>query len=167
MSRKLDRNNWIVEIFCVVFILANVGLFIHGVLEFGRARRSPSWPTVKGTVEISVSSGSGYDVTCSYEVDGQTFTCYQVGFGEKKLLFNSDDAQRVQRRYPKGTIVDLYYDPADPEISVLEPGVRPGTYNALIIPVLLALMAIGFWLFHHRMARPAGTVVRNPRSKGV
>lgn len=165
MNRKLADDQRVVPLFCGVFVLACVGLFVHGLIQFDRGRRSPAWPRVEGTVVISVSSGSGYTVNCSYEVDGHTFTCYQVGFGEQEMMTNSNDAHRVQRHYPKGKAVDVYYDPAAPGISVLEPGVRPGTYYELIIPALLALMAIGFRWLHRRMTRSAHPASRIPPRK--
>jgi len=131
MSRKFDRNQSVVNLLCVVFVLASLGLLIHGLLEFGRARRSPAWPTVKGTVFSSTTDGGSCDVLYTYQFDRRTFQGNHVGFGNEELMSDSNDAHRVVRRYPKGKIVDVYYDPADPEISVLEPGIRPGTYNEM------------------------------------
>lgn len=103
----------------------------------------------------------------TYEIDGRTLTGNHVGFGEMEMMSDRDDADRVARRYPKGKVVDVYYDPATPRISVLEPGVRPGTYNELIIPAVLVLMAIGFWWFHRRMTRPARHATINPGPQGA
>lgn len=157
MSRanKTIRSNRLPTVLCIAFVLAGAGLFIHGLLEFGRARRSPAWPTVKGTVVWSVHSGGGLNLMYRYEVDGQTFEGYNVGFGEREIVFCGHYWRRLQHEYPKGKLVDVFYDPAAPELSVLEPGIRPGTYTEPILGVTFAMMAIGFWFLFHRMARPA------------
>jgi len=57
------------------------------------------------------------------------------------------------RQYPEGKIVDVYYDPNDPEISVLEPGFRPGMYSMPGFGLFFALSSSGF-LFLDRRMRP-------------
>ncbi len=151
MNRKFGGNKWTAEIVCTAFVLAGAVLFIYGLVEMNRAGKSRDWPSVKGkVVYMAPDSGSGYDVMYTYDIGGQTFKSNNLDFSH---LSNRDDTRRVVRQYPEGKIVDVYYDPNDPEISVLEPGFRPGMYSMPGFGLCFALAAIGF-LFLDRRMRP-------------
>lgn len=149
MSRRSARDIFGVQSFCIVFVLVGTGVFVYGWIVLDRAGKSPDWPTANATVVYSVYS-DGYDVRYTYKVNGRTFRGNHVGFGEKKLTFDSDDQRQVVRRYPKGKVVEVYYDPGNPEVSVLEPGIRRGTYMFPGVGLLVSLFAIGFLLLHRR-----------------
>ncbi|PAP75689.1 DUF3592 domain-containing protein [Rubrivirga marina] len=64
-------------------------------------------------------------VRYTYAVDGRTYTADRVHFGEKNAADGDrgrDRAQAEADRYPTGTPVTVYVDPADPTDAVLEPG---------------------------------------------
>ncbi|NKB71589.1 MAG: DUF3592 domain-containing protein [Candidatus Latescibacteria bacterium] len=98
-----------------------------------RIRASRSWPHTPGLVvaadiateassSSSASGGPLYwpEIAFEYEVEGQVYTANTVHFVE----YHSTDHSRAERlvaRYPKGTAVDVRYDPDDPTLAVLEP----------------------------------------------
>lgn len=136
----------------VVFLGAAVG-------AIGLARASCSWPTVPGRVarsEIRTNRRAnglpGFRTMVRYEyvVDGEEYEGREVTAGE----FPYRSARGATRRlapYPVGALVTVRYDPNEPEIALLEPGV---SVDVLYLPVIatllvgtaLAILAWGGWL---------------------
>ena len=114
---------------------------------------SKNWPTVQGTVISSQSlrdssriKGGGYthyhtvDVTYKYLVNGSSYQSNVFVFGVPKSFSDSAEAQRVVAAHPVNGNVTVYYDPADPGRSCLEPGTVPKQFG------LITLMSGGFLL---------------------
>jgi hypothetical protein len=74
-------------------------------------------------VEVSggeVTSVSAY-VLYEYEVQGQTYQSTQIKAGDRFIRSGSSrDAYQTVDQYPPGTLVTVYYDPANPAESALE-----------------------------------------------
>lgn len=113
-----------------VLMLLPVGVILAGVIVIimssviGRkAMASLTWPSVTGTVLVSQmveeTSGevSGYSplVTYSYAVSGQALQSSRVAFVASK-------SKKVVAKYPKGSPVQVYFDPQQPSKAVLEKG---------------------------------------------
>jgi hypothetical protein len=114
---------------------------------------SKAWPTAQGTVissqALSDSSrikGGGYnhyytvDVTYKYLVNGNSYQSNVFVFGIPKSFADSAEAQSVVAAHPVNGNVTVYYDPADPGRSCLEPGTVPPQFG------LITLMSGGFLL---------------------
>ena len=160
---------------CLWFvILGGVGLLIFGVVFLREANASRSWPSVQGRVQnVSVvkNSSSGtqgsyhYVVTYAYQVDDQSYTGnrYSLGSGStaSKRYPGESEARTASRSdYPAGSMVDVYYDPADPASAVLNPGASWGTFG----PLLMGLIFVPGGIFllrairrnHKNSVHPAG-----------
>jgi hypothetical protein len=69
-----------------------------------------------------------------YRVDGRDFLGERITSDSVRVLGARSDersrnrglVQRILARYPEGAAVRVYYDPDDPNRSVLEPGVTRG-----------------------------------------
>jgi hypothetical protein len=72
-----------------------------------------------------------------YVVNQKRIVNSRIGFGP------SGEASKLMEKYPLFSIVPVYYDPTDPEKSVVEPGFN-GTWFDCLIPFALALY--GFYL---------------------
>lgn len=85
----------------------------------------------------------GATIVYEYVVAATTHTSDKVTFGD----FSSSDsshARGILERYPKGSRVTVYYDPADPGTAVLEPGATGTNYILLAggSALLLAPVAV-------------------------
>ena len=156
----------------IIFAIAGV-LIVFGFSFFGEASGSVTWPVAEGTVnnvtiEVDYSnSQSGasssrpwyyYKVTYGYEVNGFSYTGtrYSLGGGNRasKLYQDSGEAREAANEaYPRGSAVDVYYDPANPSSTVLSPGVNLGTLWPLLIGI--PFLAAGVYLL--RTARPSAS----------
>lgn len=108
------------------FFFLGVYLFIHAVKSFRRYTSSISWPSVMGKVlsgEVvrydATSSRYDFVVSYYYVVNDTKFK------GNRAVLWtvaHKDDAEYLHKKFVEGEDVPVYYQPNDPEISVLEPG---------------------------------------------
>ena len=119
------------------------------------AARNTEWPQVDGAVtssQIDVdvqpnSSGNGMttryvaDVAYRYAVAGQRYSSDQLGF-VKVWTGDERDARSVQRRYPVGARVRVSYDPDDPSMAVLQPGVTPSSVVVLGFGIMMSVVAL-------------------------
>lgn len=150
----------------VVQVIGGV-LFAIGVLiGYGMVRtraRSASWaywPVATGTIVVSEvtvatqrliqSTGPtkiyGTDIRYEYEADGRSFTGDTVTLGGTAETSASEgSSEALVARYPLGAKVDVYYDPADPSTSMLEPASRSGIFNMMM--VALGFVVVGSLLF--------------------
>jgi uncharacterized protein DUF3592 len=131
-------------------IVFGVGLIVFGGFTRMLSLRSRDWPVAPGRITHSYLS-TKYDRTAGrttsksatiryqYTAGGQTYEASTVSFGQ---MFLVDERARVER-YPEGSAVDVHYDPAHPDVAVLEPGAGPGP--GLCILAGLALLGYGAW----------------------
>lgn len=107
---------------------------IYSVFALRRAwkhgKASEQWPTIEGTIlESRVEyDGDNYNLRIRYRYnvlfeifEGDAVT-YRGFSGDKRTL------EGYVEKYPEQSKVLVYYDPADPENSVLEPGVDSSSY---------------------------------------
>jgi hypothetical protein len=133
-----------------VFLLVGGGLSWWGWNILQDARASTTWPTVAGQVirsEVTESTdaegGDSYspEVTYTYQVNQLSYENSTIKFGE-----NSYDSRRraeeIAAQYPVGERVNVSYDPAAPDRSVLEPGVSGGSYIVLSIGVVFVVISL-------------------------
>jgi hypothetical protein len=152
-SFNLDSatNVWV---FALLAVIGAVGLFASG-RDLLRGRASSSWPTTQGEVvysslEQKMSTDSDGDssvtyaakVVYNYQVGGQNLTGDRRRFSEASTS-SARRAQEIANRYPVGSQVTVYYDPDNPQVSVLETGVGIG---GIIVPVItLGLLIFGLY----------------------
>jgi hypothetical protein len=147
------------SILCLVFVLLGLGLAGIGAHTVLQARASASWAEVAGQItqsEMKVRSdpdGTTYAplVRYTYVVNGQPLVGDRISFGLRGMSTSSRLAQAFTGRYPVGSTVTVYYDPAAPAGSVLERGVNKHSFIPLAFGLGFAVFggwfALLFWLF--------------------
>ncbi|HKR57072.1 MAG TPA: DUF3592 domain-containing protein [Gemmatimonadales bacterium] len=126
--------------------IAAVGLYMlwRGAGDWQAGSRSSAWPTVAGTVLESRAEtparGSTYQahVAYSYKVSGQVYEGDRIGFG-MATRGSWQSVQGIIGPYPVGAVVQVHYDPATPDESVLQPG---WTGRAVLEMMLGAVMLV-------------------------
>lgn len=123
---SIDWEKWIIG----GIVAALAVLMWRGYLD---RRASPQWPSVTGRIVSSrvvaqdSSDGHGFnrewriDIDYSYTVNGQAYKNNRI----QALLprfYAEEDALAVQRRFPAGAEVPVFYDPGKPASSVLIAG---------------------------------------------
>ncbi len=118
------------------------------------------WPTVSGTVissDIRQSSEwerkgikTGRDRTLylpnilyNYEVKGNQYRSYRVFIEGAVDYLGRGNARRIVNRYPPGKNVSVHYDPENPQMAVLETGIK---FTHLLFPATgILFILLGLW----------------------
>jgi len=151
--------------------LAGFAMAVSGLLSYLRLRRaivaSRNWPKAAGKIVSAVvttvherdpkDSGSTIDRTTkkyradilyAYRVGQGGFVAAAITLGWVPLYGFARDAEAVVAKYPTGAEVDVYYDPANPEVAVLQPENRDGALAPLIFALIFGVgSAIFVWAF--------------------
>lgn len=108
---------------------------------------SVHWPSATGSVIESrfVLEGDESELIIRYEypADAKSREGNTVTF--RGFSLDRDTLEAYVRKYPQGASVRVYFDPAQPNISVLEPGVELRSYLIGSL-VILALFCAGIGL---------------------
>ena len=148
----------------VLCFVALFGLFfaIIVTVKLREVRAAARWPSVQGEIlsaratakkvtthhatdeenEDRTEQRNFARITYRYVVGGKKYTCSRLSIGED--LGNDDVAGKLER-YPKGRMVEVFYDPAKPGKAVLERGLPEGCAKAGLYAVALVLGIIAFF----------------------
>ncbi len=116
-----------------------------------RGLRSRSWPRVSGEIivsEVVISRGGrgskmyAPNVRYAYHVGGRSYEGDRMIYGFTDFYLRRG-AEAMIEKYPIGQLVDVYYDPTDPNSAVLKHGVSPRTWVAVGLLGLLVLFILG------------------------
>ena len=116
-------------------------------LAWTRGTASQQWPTTDGTI---LESQVDYDgdhhrakIRYQYVVQAEVLTGEVITY--RGINTDRVTAEEYAEKYPISMKVVVYYDPASPAISVLEPGVDKQAYLAGSV-VILVLFCVGIGL---------------------
>ncbi|MCB8944514.1 MAG: DUF3592 domain-containing protein [Ardenticatenaceae bacterium] len=133
-----------------IFLLVGGGLCFWGWNILQDARASASWPTAVGLItrsEVTESTdaegGDSYspEVTYTYQVNSLSYVGNRIKFGENS--YNSRNrAQEIAANYPVNKEITVFYEPTQPDNSVLEAGVSSGSYIVLAIGALFVFLTV-------------------------
>lgn len=133
-----------------IFLLIGAGLTYWGWNILQTARASEAWPAVDGIITASdvshstdAEGGETYspEITYRYQVDTVSYENGTIKFGENAYS-SRREAEQIAAGYPVGRDVTVYYNPDQPDRSVLEPGVSGGSYIVLGIGVLFLVITL-------------------------
>ncbi len=109
---------------------------------------SDSWPNSSGVIHSSKiktdrdSDGKktySLDLDYEYVVDGKTYLGSRIMVSDLQMQ-SSNKAKSLQRKYPQGKQVSVYYDPDLPDSCALETGAGIGSYLFVGVFGLIALL---------------------------
>ena len=123
------------------FVLMTV-LTVFGLLRHFREVNSLQWLATPGIIDQSEAGppkgrgGCEHILLYTYSVSGRAYA------GTRKTLhdrhYSRDTIDAVVAKYPIGMRVEVHYDPARPEESVLTPG--PGEEQRLLYQIGIAML---------------------------
>jgi hypothetical protein len=120
--------------------------------DLRRARASAAWPRADGDIVGSAARVEDYHddgepmlrtvISYRYHVGGEPYRGERVFFGDGIALRFAGPGRRRLAAYPIGRRVRVAYDPADPAISVLEPGEDDAALLACLVAATVALVGV-------------------------
>lgn len=148
-KKKMNKSQTIIGTAVgLVFMVAGGFIFPIGYQELKNAQDSLDWPTTYGVIILSEvkeikdegSTTFSANVRYKYSIGEKPYSSDQVSFGQYSSS-DSEYAWSIIHRYSTGQKVKVYFNPADPNKSVLEPGVSWVSYMPLGIST--AVFAFG------------------------
>jgi len=141
-----------------VFMVAGIAVSCWAANQLWKAFASTRWPSAEGRVISSsvemveevhrLRRGSRIEapayraaVTYSYRVGDALYTGDRVSFGDYSSSIPGH-ARNICERYPPGKTIEVYYDPEDPRVSVIEPGVSVGAVMPLLIGLVFVTVGV-------------------------
>lgn len=140
----------------VPFVIVALVLGFIGLRQRARVNATKAWPTVSGqvlhsTVEArrSHSSEGGYStsyypvVVYQYQVNGRAYQSNQInagspiGRGSQRFV-----EQYVAENYAPGAVVQVYYDPENPQQAVLEHKATSGNILLIVAVVIVVILVV-------------------------
>ncbi len=143
-------------------IFLGLYLFVKGARNVQWAMASVNWPTAPGVVLHSdttrdVTKGTrrtAASVTFStktlvqYSVNGQTYTTNILHFGQTLGSSDKSEAALQALRYPAGKEVAVSYNPSNPAVAAVRPGLHSAAFwlsgagLAFLLPAVLCMFLI-------------------------
>ena len=127
-------------------------------IYFGLA--SLRWPAAPARITTSALStgrsnvGNWWapDIEYEYRLDGHTYHGTKIRYS-MPLFYQEEEARAVQAAFPQDTSMQAAYDPQNPALSVLVPGVSSDIWERALVPVFLwGLM--GYIFYDMNRAKP-------------
>ena len=138
----------------ILTILTGVGIacIYMGYYNITNSKASESWPSTKGviikSVVVKTESAEHNGRTYSAKIEYKYIVEYKEYISDKVSFLNTDRPTTKVKKYPVGKEVDVFYNPENLEISVLEPGYSPLLYlwfAGAIIPFFFAFYLNRLW----------------------
>jgi hypothetical protein len=149
MCRNSERSgggmSFGAALFSIIFMGIGAPMLIYGSNEIYRAKISQSWPTATGQIIYGqvdestttreegrnrrrrTSTTYGARIVFEYEAGGKTRFSNRRRFGELAGA-DAEWADEIASRYPEGSKLNVFYDPGDPDLAILEPGINSEAY---------------------------------------
>jgi Protein of unknown function (DUF3592) len=135
------------------------------------------WPIAEGQIESSAVARRTDDedktmysahIRYSYAVGDRRYEADTVWFGGDYSSTSFGAHNATVQRYPVGAKVTVHYDPARPEVAVLEPGVFFSSYAVFAFGVgLLGIGALVVLNLVRRLALQRGSRLRRYAESGL
>lgn len=153
MESKLS-SVFVSLVFALVFIVGG-WLFYKNISQtiVDEANASVEWPTVQGilsfsNIETSISDGDEMyrvDLLYAYTVQGENYTGNRISTIDGSTSSISE-VERKLNKYPEGELVNVYYDPNNHHVSLLETGADFFTYAMSYGPLLFSFIGVLLFL---------------------
>lgn len=127
--------------------MCGVLVTLWGLRVIAVARKTLKWPCVAGKIEESRINFGSRDlfphIEFSYAIGEQNFR-QQITF-PADITPTQEFAKSYVDKYPVGFLVQVYYNPGNPQDATLEPGPAEGDW--LILVIGLAMLILGVLMF--------------------
>lgn len=134
-----------------LFVFSGVLVTLWGLRVMVLARKTLKWPYVGGKIEESrINFGAGDlmpHIVFSYSVGEQSYQ-QQMKFSVD-VAPSQEFAKSYVDKFPVGFLVQVFYDPENPEVATIEPGPAEGDW--LILAIGLAMLIVGILMFFYAM----------------
>ena len=159
--------------FYTYFLLTILGSFsaYFGGRGLLRGLASRNWPTTDGIITSSliqlnrVQHPNGFIVTSPIPTYSPSIS-FEYSVGVKKyssktytltlgpVFFDAKSVENITRKYPIGSHVKVFYNPKNPKISLLEPGLKSifGYTGSFILGLISLIAVLMGWILYRSVS---------------
>jgi hypothetical protein len=170
-NTRLVASPWFSLIIGILFLLGVIIAF-----KVPKILSSMIWPKTEGVVFMSRIKAWEYlpkyvdmwcpEVSYQYIIDGKTYISNSIDINNLYCSEHNDNlAKKVVSLYPIGKQVQVYYNPKNPTIAVLEPGL-PISMELEWILTFIASVVIGACLILGGLLGIRGIVWKHTNTRG-
>ena len=141
-------------ILILVLFGSGIAAVIFGIRNRKKGEASNSWPSANGMItaawieENTETDEDGFSATTytpkwqyKFQAGGFEYTSERISYGAVKGYGRRKKAQEELNKFPANSRVRAYYDPQDPNESVLIRGTK-GTLLGVILGIILILISV-------------------------
>ena len=122
-------------------LIAGTVVGVAAVAMIAVARTSRRWPTVPGRIVRSEIRDGRAVIRFVYTVQGEEHEGFDVAAGDWPYRSAGSAVRRVQQ-YPVGAQVNVYYNPSQPSVAMLVPGLVADVFYLPVVATLLMFVAV-------------------------
>lgn len=144
MTQKTPEKRPWVNIIAIVAVFG-LFMFIRGQIiltDTGDYLTSDGWATTTGT-RIRDNNKTAF-IEFEYTVDGERYVGTRTRFYQAVLFSGDSEVTKFAEQYPIGSEFTIYYDPADPQRSVINPAfpVWRAALQVCLLTVIIPVLVI-------------------------
>lgn len=139
MSKQIAPTNLIVGLVLILMGLISAFAFVSSASDIYRLNDSKGWPKTEGTVYFSgTEAGCKYNayylpsIKYRYVVSNKELHGWRISLGARTCT-TKNQAEKISSKYPEGKVVTVFYDPTDPDYSVL----LVGNLEGGVVPIFV------------------------------
>ena len=157
MAMFIQSNSWVlyfIIIVCLILFGVGIGMLIKLAQHYGKLQKSKNWLSTSGVITSSeldaqtTADDDGYETTTylakvifTYDVNGSPYECDCINFDYGMRTSNIRKQQSVLEQYPLGSQVTVYYNPENPQQSVLEKRVN-GAFTTILVSAVFIIIGV-------------------------
>ena len=144
-----------IHILAIVLIIIGIGLTFIGIYSIVESSKSKRWPSTAGVISKSEVKETRWGEVVEYSTDIEyTYTVADKHYLASRITWAPENLEGIRKQeadkmvadYPEGKAVEVFYDPKEPTIAVLDGRLTLRVHIPWIIGLLL--MAAGFGLYY-------------------
>ena len=151
----MDGNLYCLGGVGVIFFLVSLLAATTAIKDWRRYRESENWVPITAQIVSgnifarrgSKSTSYVLDIKSAYKVAGQSYENNQFSFGSEGTGYDTrKKAEGMLAKYPNGSQAMIYYDPSNPQQSVLE---RKYDSTGAILAVIVGVIGAGMIIYSY------------------
>lgn len=169
MGIILRTFTFIRRLLVILFFIVGIAILVYGILNIRSAAKYKKWPMAHGFIidnaatapemgtEGKTPKSNFYTVNIVYEYFVHDMTYYSTNissFGYDMFLpskaYYSGSIEKIKDvldKYAIGDGIPVYYDPDNPQDSVIDPGLKAPVFLPAVLGILLMMISFHLYFF--------------------
>lgn len=146
-----------IKVFSTISFFVGLVIFLFNLRSIILANSSKNWKKTRGKVllsELNVIKNTGETdrsfspkVKYQYKVNNREYISTRIYFGNKiASSFKKRKSLRIIDNYPNDKVIEVFYNPMNENLSVLEPGVKSEPVSLLIVGIIFTVLGYVFFI---------------------